>query len=323
MEDVSSTEGNQLDIQYLREYVVFAKYLNFSTAAKNLFIAQPTLSQHISLLEEEVGVSLIDREPTPTLTIAGAHLFDKAQDMIALHDTAIEDCKKITENTVFLRVPDVLHTFPIGQYLNRAIYELEKSGSPKRHIIRRVSYGNNTSCELLDKKIVDLGFIFTPHDDEDTKKQLSKEGFQSFRLFAEPQYVFVHESNMLYSLDTLEPSDLEGYSFLTNSQPIYDSYRESVEKFFKTRNVNAYGKMSYNTSPLDSPFQDDYNDVTIAGEHFAENLNLDWRVNGTEAKQFSHDQILIDIVLVYKESNLSPDQQHYIEVLKNTVTEQA
>lgn len=48
-------------IETLQEFVVLANMLNFSKAAKTLHLAQPTLSSHISSLENELGFSLFTR----------------------------------------------------------------------------------------------------------------------------------------------------------------------------------------------------------------------------------------------------------------------
>lgn len=58
--------------EYLREFAVFSRYLSFTDAAKELFIAQSTLSTHIAALESDVGFSLIDRKAGNRLTDKGA-----------------------------------------------------------------------------------------------------------------------------------------------------------------------------------------------------------------------------------------------------------
>ena len=60
--------------EYLREFVVFSRHLSFTEAAKELFIAQSTLSTHIAALESDVGFSLIDRKAGNRLTDKGAVL---------------------------------------------------------------------------------------------------------------------------------------------------------------------------------------------------------------------------------------------------------
>ena len=68
------------------EYVLtIAEERNFSRAAKRLFISQPSLSQYINRLENQLGVTLFDRSVSPlTLTYAGELYIETANKIIAL-----------------------------------------------------------------------------------------------------------------------------------------------------------------------------------------------------------------------------------------------
>lgn len=50
-----------MSTDYLYEFLILARTLNFSQAAEKLFINQSTLSRHISLLEKELGETLFER----------------------------------------------------------------------------------------------------------------------------------------------------------------------------------------------------------------------------------------------------------------------
>lgn len=67
-----------------RHYVLaLSETLNFSQAAEQLGISQPSLSKQIQQLEKELGVQLFDRKHTPlTLTPAGEYFVRKAKDML-------------------------------------------------------------------------------------------------------------------------------------------------------------------------------------------------------------------------------------------------
>ena len=52
--------------------IELARTLNFSRAAENLFVSQPTFSYQIRLLEEEIGFAIFERSGKgATLTPAG------------------------------------------------------------------------------------------------------------------------------------------------------------------------------------------------------------------------------------------------------------
>ncbi|MGI6508751.1 MAG: LysR family transcriptional regulator [Saccharofermentanales bacterium] len=62
-----------MKIHYVREFLLLASNKNFSKTADQLYMSQSTLSRHISSMEKELGVQLIDRSSyTFKLTPAGS-----------------------------------------------------------------------------------------------------------------------------------------------------------------------------------------------------------------------------------------------------------
>ncbi|WP_371379410.1 LysR substrate-binding domain-containing protein [Sporomusa aerivorans] len=80
-----------MELCHLREFVVLAKHLNFSVAARNLFITQPVLSRHISELEQELNVLLFVRNKhSVQLTAVGNLLLEEAQILLARYEETLE-----------------------------------------------------------------------------------------------------------------------------------------------------------------------------------------------------------------------------------------
>lgn len=72
-----------MELRQLKYFIAVADTLNFSRAAETLYVSQPTLSQQIAELEEELGISLFIRtKRTVLLTPEGAKLLDKAKTLL-------------------------------------------------------------------------------------------------------------------------------------------------------------------------------------------------------------------------------------------------
>jgi len=75
-----------VDIRQLEIFVKVAALGSFSRAAEALFLTQPTVSEHIRTLEEELGVRLLDRLGRGAApTKAGQLLLGYAQRILELH----------------------------------------------------------------------------------------------------------------------------------------------------------------------------------------------------------------------------------------------
>ena len=80
-----------MELRQLRYFVKAAETLNFSEAAKGLYITQSTLSQQIRQLETELDVQLFQRNSHEvTLTEAGAELLPYAKETLYAADTCKE-----------------------------------------------------------------------------------------------------------------------------------------------------------------------------------------------------------------------------------------
>ena len=71
-----------MNLLNLRYFLVAAEELNFTRAARRLYISQQSLSGHILKLENYFGVELFDRSPPMTLTSAGTCLMRYAKRML-------------------------------------------------------------------------------------------------------------------------------------------------------------------------------------------------------------------------------------------------
>lgn len=80
-----------MDIRQLRYFIAVAEHLNFTEAAKHLFVAQSAVSQQIADLEKKIGVQLFIRNKRSVkLTKAGSVLLQEAISLVNKSEEAIE-----------------------------------------------------------------------------------------------------------------------------------------------------------------------------------------------------------------------------------------
>lgn len=136
---------NFLNLYYFN---VTAEELSFTKAAKRLFISQQSLSNHISRLESEFGVTLFHRTQPMTLTEAGQALYISSQSLLQQKqqlEKNMQDLKDFRRGELTIGIstsrgavmmPDILpefhETFPqielkllegTTREINRALYE--------------------------------------------------------------------------------------------------------------------------------------------------------------------------------------------------------
>lgn len=93
-----------MDITFMREFVAFSRQMNFSRAAKQLHISQPTLSNHIAAIEAEVGSALVDRSTPLRLTQAGRVFLENCSTVIDAYDSAIQLTRAAAEEELSLTI---------------------------------------------------------------------------------------------------------------------------------------------------------------------------------------------------------------------------
>jgi DNA-binding transcriptional LysR family regulator len=79
-----------VELRHLRDFVAVAEELSFTRAAKKLHVAQPSLTQQIKLLEQELGVQLLNRiKGRVSLTESGKVFLTDSRRVLALSEESV------------------------------------------------------------------------------------------------------------------------------------------------------------------------------------------------------------------------------------------
>lgn len=157
-------EVSILDIKQLSYFIAIVEEGNISRAAKKLHMAQPPLSNQLKLLEEELGVKLIERGARKiSLTDVGEILYKRAKHIVELTNTTIteiDDFEKGIQGTLRLGTISSSGT----ALLNSRIIEFNKKYPEVKFEIHE---GNTYELiELLNAGIIEVGVVRTPFNSQ-------------------------------------------------------------------------------------------------------------------------------------------------------------
>ena len=191
-----------MEIRQLKYFVRVAETLNFSEAAKSLFVAQSALSQQIGLLEQEMNTLLFQRtNHGVSLTESGEELFPVALRTIHAAESCEErmkDCGQELSGTL-----DIGVTYTFSPFLTETLLEFMKLYP---QVKLNIHY--NPMAELmvmLEKHEVDFVLAF--------KSVQTYSEIQSHVLFNNRLAIIVSEHHPLAQKDKVTLLDIQKYDF--------------------------------------------------------------------------------------------------------------
>lgn len=107
-----------MEFKQLQSFVEVVNYQSFTKAAEKLFLSQPTISAHISQLEDELGKRLILRTTKSIeLTPKGREIYDYATTILGLRDRMIESCSSQPKNIIHIGASTIPSAYILPELL--------------------------------------------------------------------------------------------------------------------------------------------------------------------------------------------------------------
>ncbi|MFE0504956.1 LysR family transcriptional regulator [Peribacillus butanolivorans] len=148
-----------MDIRPLRYFIAVAEHLNFTVASKELFVAQPAVSQQIALLEKKLGVKLFLRDKhSVQLTNAGAVFLKDAKEIIKKLEESIENVQQAEEGLIGTLNIGLL-SVPVREFLPLLIRKFRRKHPNVK--IRLSYYQVGQMIEKLKSDELDIAFTLS------------------------------------------------------------------------------------------------------------------------------------------------------------------
>jgi len=190
-----------MDVKQLRALVAVGEHRSFSAAARALHTVQSNISTHVSRLEREMGVTLVDRATT-SLTEEGQIVAERARRIeaeFAALESDVASLRDVVRGSVTLGVIGTTARWLVPLLLE----ELEV-----RHPAIRLVVLDATTSSLIPQLVtgtIDLAVLNMPVQDPDVSVQ---------PLFDEDLVVVAPSGHPLYERDRVDLAELAAHELL-------------------------------------------------------------------------------------------------------------
>lgn len=242
-----------MELRQLRYFIKVAETLNFSEAAKQLFITQSTLSQQIGQLEKEMDQKLFQRNShTVLLTEAGQALLPYARETLNSADTCVQklkDLKDLLSGELNIGV-----TFSFSSIMAETLITfLKKYPYVKMNIIY------SPMSDLMGKLLhhdLDLVLAFRPSEHDNR--------IQSHVLFNNQLAAIVNASHSLSKQKSISLSELQRYDLVLPTRGL--QARNAFDKIISGRDYRYRVKAEMNNVDMLFKVIRESNYVTVLSE---------------------------------------------------------
>ena len=215
-----------MELRHLRYFITVAEELNFSKAALKLYTAQPSLSQQIKDLEEDVGVQLLHRTKRKVeLTEEGAVFLEQARLTLAQADKAIAMARQVSKaKQQLLRIGFV----PVAE-MKVFPYVLPNLRVQNPDLkIELLSLNNIEQMKALKKGEIDITF---------TRDNFHNDEIESKFVLREPLIFILSKDHPLAKYDRIPVKALNGIDFIIPAEEQSATLHHAILNFAKTQEI--------------------------------------------------------------------------------------
>lgn len=214
-----------MDFKQFEAFINVVRYKSFSKAADATFFTQPTISTHISNLENELGLKLLDRKGRSVeMTPQGAIFYKYAVEMVNTRAQAIDalgNSADIIEGILEIQTSSV----PGLVFLPELLSEFRNKYSNTRFYVA-MSDTDNTVENILNR-MGDIGFIGT---------KPSNSAIESHKIFSDKTVLLAPKSMEIDDVITLKDAVKYPFIWRETGSATRSSFEKAAQKLGYDKN---------------------------------------------------------------------------------------
>ena len=206
-----------MTLQQLKYADAVAAYGSISEAARCMFVTQPTLTESIRTLEEELRVAIFTR------TARGVAVTREGEEFLASARQILDDAARITEKYTgkAVRRPQFAVSCQHYAFAVEAFMEVVKSNGADAYDF---TLRETVTSEIIDdvaRHRSEIGILYiSGRNEKAIGKILRKEELSFEELFGAKPHVFLGKRHPLAKKKFIRPEELDAYPYVTYEQGV-------------------------------------------------------------------------------------------------------
>ena len=215
-----------MTLQQLRYVVAVAESGTISDAAKKLFISQPSLTNAIKDLENEMQITVFNR------TNKGIVISNKGDEFLAYARQVLEQADLLEEKFLNIKKQSPIFSVSTQHYsfaVNAFVDVIRAFGGNQYDFTLRETQTYEI-IEDVSRLKSEVGVLYTSAKNEEViSKLIRQNGLVFDKLFIAKPHVFISAKHPLADHEAISLEELEGYPYLSFEQGDYNSFYFSEE----------------------------------------------------------------------------------------------
>lgn len=298
-----------MTLQQLRYVVTVAEKGSFSEAAKALFLSQPSLTNAMKELENEMQITIFNRTNRGVVVTAeGDEFLGYARQVLDQTNLLEEKYKSGKQYRQRFAVSTQHYSFAVNAFVD----VIRQLGADRYDFILRETQTNEI-IEDVSRLKSEIGILYTSNRNETVlRKIIDRNGLRFEELFTARPHVFISARHPLAVRESLTLEDLWEYPYLSFEQGDYNSFyfsEEILSTVEREKNIKVRDRATLFNLVIG------LNGYTVSTGIISQELNGENIIS----KPLQVDEIMRVGILTQKEITLSRFGKAYVEALKKHI----